>query len=169
MLGKEIRHNREALHMRQKDLAKACHVSQQTIVHWEKGKKYPQADRLKEISNALDISVETLLCNNDDNMKYWIPIDQTEWLKSEIASLEEKCKSPDCSYFDHVSLALSKATLEGDSPYTGEPGKYILHLIVNEFEYNVWKALKSLDPDYDVNQFAELVQKAALRKIKDSL
>ena len=155
--------------MRQRELAKICHVSQQAIVQWENGKKYPQLDRLEEIANALDIPVEALLCENNNNRKYKIPIDQTEWLKSEIASLEVKCKNPDCSYSNQVNLAISKALLEGESTCSGGPGQYIIHLIVNEFEYNVWKALKLLNPEYDVYQFADYIQKASLQKIRKSM
>lgn len=69
-VSKRIRLQRKTKGLSQKDLAEACHVTQQAISEWEKGEIYPQMDRLNEIADALEIPIEALIYEDGEQLNY---------------------------------------------------------------------------------------------------
>lgn len=69
----KIRTLRKLNKLSQEKLAEIMNVSRQAIAKWELGKSYPDIDKLIEISNYFNISIDSLLKekNNDCNeLKY---------------------------------------------------------------------------------------------------
>ena len=67
----KIRTLRKLNKLSQEKLAELMNVSRQAIAKWELGKSYPDIDKLIEISNYFNISIDSLLKekNNDCNLK----------------------------------------------------------------------------------------------------
>ena len=67
----KIRTLRKLNKLSQEKLAEIMNVSRQAIAKWELGKSYPDIDKLIEISNYFNISIDSLLKekNNDCNLK----------------------------------------------------------------------------------------------------
>ncbi len=57
---------RQAKGLAQRQLAEMIGVKQESITQWETGKTSPRFDRLAEIANALDCSVDDLV-KDDSN------------------------------------------------------------------------------------------------------
>ncbi len=60
-IGVVIKRNRESLHLTQDQLAKKLGVTRQAVSGWERGKAYPDLDKLKEISKMFHISIDELM------------------------------------------------------------------------------------------------------------
>lgn len=58
--GERIRHFRKIRHLTQKDLAEKVGLSEPAIRHYENGIRNPNEEQLEAISQALDISVDSL-------------------------------------------------------------------------------------------------------------
>ena len=67
----KIRTLRKLNKLSQEKLAEIMNVTRQAIAKWELGKSYPDIDKLIEISNYFNISIDSLLKekNNDCNLK----------------------------------------------------------------------------------------------------
>ena len=61
MLGENIKNARKALGLSQEELAIKINVVRQTVSKWEKGLSVPDSDMLITLSEALGVSVTTLL------------------------------------------------------------------------------------------------------------
>ena len=61
MVGKNIKHLREAKGMTQEQLAEKLNVTRQAVSNWENEKTQPDIDTLHRISQELDASVEELI------------------------------------------------------------------------------------------------------------
>ena len=61
MLNENIRNARKTKGFTQEDLASRLYVTRQTISKWEKGLSVPDADKLAQLSEVLEIPVATLL------------------------------------------------------------------------------------------------------------
>lgn len=73
ILGQRIKEEREKKQWTQDDLAETLNVSRQAISKWEVGSAYPDIDRLVQISNLFDISLDSLI-KGDDSLKKSIVI-----------------------------------------------------------------------------------------------
>ena len=73
ILGQRIKEEREKRQWTQDYLAETLNVSRQTISKWEVGSTYPDIDRLVQISNLLDITLDSLI-KGDDSLKKSIVI-----------------------------------------------------------------------------------------------
>lgn len=62
--GALIRSLRSARHMTQKQLAEAIHLSDKAVSKWERGLGLPDIGVLEELSYALGVSIEALLCGD---------------------------------------------------------------------------------------------------------
>lgn len=60
-LGEQIKQRRTELQMTQTDLADKLHVSRSAISNWEIGRNYPDMQIIVELSDLLNISLDTLL------------------------------------------------------------------------------------------------------------
>jgi transcriptional regulator with XRE-family HTH domain len=63
-MGKRIRKYREAREWYQSDLAEAVRMSNTTISHIEVGKGKPELNTVVNIANALNVTVDMLLCDS---------------------------------------------------------------------------------------------------------
>lgn len=68
MLKDKIRAQRKTLHMSQEELAEAVGVSRQTIYKWENGQAQPDIENVKRLCNALHMTYEELL-EDDQEIK----------------------------------------------------------------------------------------------------
>lgn len=60
MSGDYIRAARKMRHMTQLALAEKLGRDQSDVSHWERGTRTPNADRLREIADALNVSMDSL-------------------------------------------------------------------------------------------------------------
>jgi phosphoribosylformylglycinamidine cyclo-ligase len=60
-IGKYIRKKRIEMHLTQKDLAEALHISFQAVSKWETGSTLPETSILLGLSDALEITVDQIL------------------------------------------------------------------------------------------------------------
>ncbi|MFD0896587.1 helix-turn-helix domain-containing protein [Loigolactobacillus binensis] len=73
ILGQRIKEEREKRQWTQDYLAETLNVSRQAISKWEVGSTYPDIDRLVQISNLFDITLDSLI-KSDDSLKKSIVI-----------------------------------------------------------------------------------------------
>ncbi|MBE6023274.1 MAG: methyltransferase domain-containing protein [Cellulosilyticum sp.] len=64
-IGRFIANKRRELGLTQQQVANALHVSYQAVSKWEQGSTYPNVELLLELSNVLQVSVDTLLSANE--------------------------------------------------------------------------------------------------------
>ena len=69
-LGKRIVKIRKDNKLNQDDFAEKYYVTRQTISNWENEKSYPDLETLVKISNDFNISLDTLLKEDDRMIKY---------------------------------------------------------------------------------------------------
>jgi transcriptional regulator with XRE-family HTH domain len=65
-VGDRIRHFRKAKGLNQDELAELALLNRVTIAKYESGKVEPGARALSRIADALDVTVDALLCRDDD-------------------------------------------------------------------------------------------------------
>ena len=65
-IGEQIKKRRQELNMTQEDLAQKLNVARSTISNWEIGRNYPDIQLIVSISDALDLSLDTLLREESD-------------------------------------------------------------------------------------------------------
>lgn len=73
-LGINIRKEREARKLTQDELGKILGVSKQTVSSWEKGDKKPRVDKLNNLAELFNTSVDALLEKTsvpDESEKYY--------------------------------------------------------------------------------------------------
>ena len=73
ILGQRIKEEREKRQWTQDYLAETLNVSRQAISKWKIGSTYPDIDRLVQISNLFDITLDSLI-KGDDSLKKSIVI-----------------------------------------------------------------------------------------------
>ena len=67
-LGQRIKEERERRNWTQNYRAETLNVSRQAISKWEVGKTYPDIDRLIQISNLFNVTLDSLI-KGDDSLK----------------------------------------------------------------------------------------------------
>ena len=65
-IGEQIKTKRTAIGMTQQDLADRLNVSRSAISNWETNKNYPDLQTIVQISEELDVSLDTLLKGDAD-------------------------------------------------------------------------------------------------------
>ncbi|MCH5461923.1 helix-turn-helix domain-containing protein [Lactobacillus sp. LC28-10] len=71
LFGERLQQTRKEHHSTQQDVAAALNVSRQTISSWETGKSYPDIDSLIRLSDFYDMSLDTML-KEDEGMKNYL-------------------------------------------------------------------------------------------------
>ncbi|USS90261.1 helix-turn-helix domain-containing protein [Fructilactobacillus carniphilus] len=69
ILGQRIREEREKRNWTQNDLAELLNVSRQSVSKWEIGTAYPDIDRLIQISDLFEVSLDSLIRGDDKFQK----------------------------------------------------------------------------------------------------
>lgn len=72
-LGQRVKEEREKQQWTQDHLAETLNVSRQAVSKWESDSAYPDIDRLVQISNLFNISLDSLI-KGDDSLKKSITI-----------------------------------------------------------------------------------------------
>ena len=110
-IGDNIRYFRKKKGMTQKELSISLCVTQQAVQRWESDVSVPQADRLQEISDFLDIPAALLLDPeskiDDDHFTYLIPIDDTELMEKDIQEYQRKIMDGTATFADEIMLSLN--------------------------------------------------------------
>ena len=92
-IGKRIAFYRKEKGMTQKELANHLNISYQAVSKWEAGKSLPTIEMFYEISNLLNVNIDTLLNENawkNRRITYWdsgLDTDKLHALKREIMGL----------------------------------------------------------------------------------
>ncbi len=95
-IGKRIAFYRKEKGITQRELADLLHISYQAVSKWESGKSLPTVDALYEISNLLNVTVDTLLNENEWKSRSisWqdtgLDVERLHALKREIMKLNSK-------------------------------------------------------------------------------
>ena len=63
-IGNNIRQLRKANHLSQEELGDKLNVARQTVSKWELGETTPEMDKLEELSNLFEISIDELVKDN---------------------------------------------------------------------------------------------------------
>jgi len=66
MIGKKIADLRKEKNMTQLELADLLGISYQAVSHWERGESMPDISKLSDLSEILEVSIDTLLGNHKD-------------------------------------------------------------------------------------------------------
>lgn len=66
--GKQLREQRQQLGLSQQTLADQLHVTRQTVSRWENDSTYPNLDVLVELSERLNLSLDTLLKSDNTDV-----------------------------------------------------------------------------------------------------
>lgn len=69
ILGQRIREERERRNWTQNDLAELLNVSRQSISKWEIGSAYPDIERLIQISDLFEVSLDSLIRGDEKFQK----------------------------------------------------------------------------------------------------
>lgn len=69
MLGQRIKEERERREWTQDELANTLNVSRQAISKWELGTAYPDIERLIQISELFNVTLDSLIKGDDDLQK----------------------------------------------------------------------------------------------------
>lgn len=163
MISSNIKNLREEKHITQQQLANEVHVTQQAVNRWETGAALPQSDRLREIAQAFTVPVEAIMFENGSNRKFLVPLDCTSELGNHIRELQTRCASSNCTYKDKVDLIFSQSIYKR---HKRESGRYIIHVLMNEYEFRLWSAIRYYSPDYPMNDFLTLIEKESVRKCR---
>lgn len=86
-IGKFIATNRKSHNMTQEELAEKLYITDRAVSKWERGLSLPDADKMLELCNILDINVNELLMGEKIDMKDYNK--KTEELLLEMARQEE--------------------------------------------------------------------------------
>ena len=87
-IGKFIAENRKSKNITQEQLAEKLYITDRAVSKWERGLSLPDADKMLDLCNILDINVNELLNGEKINMKDYEK--KTEELLVELAKQEEK-------------------------------------------------------------------------------
>lgn len=68
--GEQIKQQRKALGISQEEVAKRLFVTRQTISNWENNKNYPDLSTLVKISDVYQVSIDSLLKEDEKLKKY---------------------------------------------------------------------------------------------------
>lgn len=63
-LGKRIRQYRKEKHLTQQSLSEKCDITSTNLSHIERGATKPSLDILVKIANALEVNIDSLLCDS---------------------------------------------------------------------------------------------------------
>lgn len=99
-LGKRIRKFREGKGWTQSDLADAISMSNTTISHIEVGTGRPELNTLVKIANALEVSLDSLLCDS-------LIVSEAAY-RSEIASFLEKVSPDELRFIEDILPTIHK-------------------------------------------------------------
>lgn len=77
--AENLRRARKTKGMSQEELAALLGVSRQAVSKWEQGTVYPETEKLKTISNNLNVSLDYLL----DNEK----VENESWYEKRVANI----------------------------------------------------------------------------------
>lgn len=92
ILGQRIKEEREKKGLTQEDLASTLNISRQAISKWELGTAYPDIERLIELSEFFNISLDSLIKGDPDlkesiiikkgqrEMSFWDFMARTGWM-----------------------------------------------------------------------------------------
>lgn len=69
MIGSVLKEAREALNLKQEDVANIIKVTKQTYLKWENNSTEPKASQIKELAEALNITADEI-CNGKKNQNY---------------------------------------------------------------------------------------------------
>ena len=86
-IGKFIADSRKEKKMTQQELAEKLYITDRAVSKWERGLSLPDADKMLELCNILDINVNELLNGEKINMKDYEK--KTEELLLELAKQDE--------------------------------------------------------------------------------
>ena len=86
-IGKFISESRKKKNLTQEELAEKLYITDRAVSKWERGLSLPDADKMLELCNILDINVNELLNGEKINMKDYEK--KTDELLVELAKQEE--------------------------------------------------------------------------------
>lgn len=156
-ISENIRNARTAGKLTQMQLAEKVHVTQQAVQRWERG-QLPQTDRLQEIADACRTTVGNILYDNEnmDDERFWITVDIRKENEKYIENLERKEHKTSA---DNMLLNLAKAMIKEDVGNT-------VHCTLTEYEYNVFREMRKINPEYTLDEHIRNIQKGAMEKIR---
>ena len=142
-LGKRIAFYRKEKGLTQKELANHLNISYQAVSKWEAGKSLPTVEMLYEISNLLNVTIDTLLNENtwkNRRITYWdsgLDTDKLHALKKEIMGLNSEDENLLSAHYADACLFKTDTSQMEEPIYscvTCVPGSK--EKLAMEYEYN---------------------------------
>ncbi|MCT6859582.1 MAG: helix-turn-helix domain-containing protein, partial [Apilactobacillus sp.] len=131
--GDRLKQQRKTKELTQDDVAKKLNVSRQTISSWENENSYPDIKSLIQLSNLYDISLDTML-KEDNGMKEFI----------EKNDLHKKMVGLKCSLYSSYTLAIAFYILIINNYQHVSPAIAILGLLIYAMSLCVINSFKKL-------------------------
>lgn len=142
-MGEKIRKYRTDMNITQRELADKLFVTQQAVQRWEKGNSFPQADKVVEIADALDISVSDLYFNDaSDTVMRYIVVDITDLLSVFLHNLDILC-------IDLGEIGIFVKDYVWDE--TDNNGRLKVSVGLDSIEYSAYSSLKKHDAIDDID------------------
>ena len=101
-LGMRIKRHRLKAHLTQEQLAEKIDVATSTIAHAENGTSKPSLPLLLKIANALNVTLDQLVCDS-------LPVIDT-YIEKDIADLIADCTTTEKQIFRDI-IAVTKETM----------------------------------------------------------
>ena len=101
-LGKRIKRHRLKAHLTQEQLAEKIDVATSTIAHAENGTSKPSLPLLLKIANALNVTLDQLVCDS-------LPVIDT-YIEKDIADLIADCTTTEKQILRDI-IAVTKETM----------------------------------------------------------
>ena len=145
---KQLRHENN---ISQQQFADSLFVAQQSAANWETGKTLPQIDRICDIADKYDVSVSQLVCDDDflHSEPVRVEIDDSASISDKINELERKRDTIGLSYGEQLELSFCRRKQMN--------GRMRHYICLTEFEYDAYKSLKQINPNYDIEDFYKFV------------
>ena len=101
-LGKRIKRYRQKAHLTQEQLAERIDVATSTIAHAENGTSKPSLPLLLKVANALNVTLDQLVCDS-------LPVINT-YIEKDIADLLSDCTTTEKQILRDI-ISLTKETM----------------------------------------------------------
>lgn len=154
-IGDNIKKIRSLLGLSQQRFADKLYVTQQSVAKWESNRNIFQADRLKDISENFDIPFGLILHDNEV-INHTIQVDITKDIEKLISDLSALKLANNLTYLEDFELSLIQNIFENKGH------KWTIHIRCSEYEYNLYKSIKYIYPNYSDEDFLKIIQNSQL-------